>query len=120
MCIFERPPKAAGMDYSLNHVVKEELVGGQVRRGRGWVQGENSCRCAASSKNMLTSGYYFTHSQPRPEEAREQRQKDVVSDRGQEEESLPKGQSGGRAWCQVDGGARELVLPPHPPESLSL
>lgn len=64
MCIFERPLKAAGMDYSLNHVVKEELVGGQVRRGGGWVRGENSCRCGASSKNM-TSGYYFTHPQLR-------------------------------------------------------
>ena len=35
MCIFERPPKAAGVDYSLNHVVKEELGGIQVRGGGG-------------------------------------------------------------------------------------
>lgn len=35
MCIFERPPKAAGVDYSLKHVVKEELGGVQLRRGGG-------------------------------------------------------------------------------------
>ena len=50
MCIFERPPKAAGMDYSLNHVVKEELVGGQVRRGGG---GGCGVRTHAGARHLL-------------------------------------------------------------------
>lgn len=74
---------------------------------------ENSCRCTASSKEHAAKGTTVSTSAAMAEEAREQRQKeDVVSDRGQEEESLPMGQAGVGHGAKWAAGPRELILLP--------
>lgn len=53
MCVFERLPKAAAVDYPLNCVVKEELGGGQVSSGRTGGGKGGEARTRAGAQHLL-------------------------------------------------------------------
>lgn len=130
MCIFERPPKAAGVDYSLKHVVKEELGGVQLRRGGGdggggGLPGENSCRYTASSKSMLpraTISHICSHGRRKPENKdRKKMWYLTVARRKKASRWARAGVGHGAKWAAGPGNSLSLpaLLSPYPSEPLS-